>query len=146
MRNFVCWPGLLVVLAVGCGQTKKPVFKPPIAPAPAETLYGPRQVYASEATVEPVYQGFKAAEWKQLLLGPASSFSARHQASQALAHLNKVDDLLAAMKDRSAEVRLLALQALQPHQAKQEELAPYLIQQIMDMLKDPNPAIRQEAA
>jgi HEAT repeat protein len=94
----------------------------------------------------PTHQGKTAAQWEAIFLANYQSPAARFQAAQALGDMSEAGfaPLFAGMRNRSAEIRLQALQALtRPVMVGHHTQT---VPQLIRMLGDANPAVREQAA
>lgn len=125
------------VALVGCGRQ---------APAPLVEATTPQPLTSvqPQMAVEPVFEGRTAPQWaEQLHSGDATRLT---QACQALRELKEpgVPHLLAGLRSRSTETRLVCLQALHPSvlTAHRQQTLPL----VREMLHDASAAVRQGAA
>jgi HEAT repeat protein len=148
-KRWLC--GLIVlVLLVGCGRRSPPVAKTNVTSGTGlstqvaiQRPIGTNEPETLEAR-KGTYQGKSALEWGETL--KSSNAGKREQAAEALRTLGEAGypQLREALKDRSPEVRLKAMQAIDLPilRSHQEEMVTLL----MTLLTDPNPAVREQAA
>jgi hypothetical protein len=143
--------GLLLIGFAGCfiGGTRSKT--PPVA---AGTLNGPGTRAPFRPTVQPaeaaqtLYQQRTAEQWADSLLRSKDNAEMRYRATKALETLGVAATpyLVKALQDKDTppQVRVAAMEALTPAgMAKHEK---QLVETLLDSLKDPNAAVREQAA
>jgi hypothetical protein len=138
----------LVLLVAGCGRKSPPVARPngTMRSAAQATSSGPVGIIEPEGPEarKTLDAGRTAGQLGQTL--QSNNPSKREEAAQALRSMGEAGypQLRDALKDRSPEVRLKAIQSidLPVLRSHQEEMVVMLL----TLLTDPNPAVREEAA
>jgi hypothetical protein len=138
----------LLLSSAGCGgcmRGKAPPGRPGAAGGPAISLVPATAPAPNTAAI--LFQGRSAADWAELLTDPRLTAAKRFEASKALENLGDAGTpyLMDALKNgKTPEVRLAAMEGLTPAgMAKNDK---QLVNTFMDMLKDRDATLREQAA